>query len=100
MAGQSPVVGCEQNAAPCGGFLEQPPGQLGPSIGVDAARRLVENEDVRVSDRYGGDRQALAFSTGEIARMALCGAAQSEPVERRAPPTPVAGRAERRLVER
>src|SRR5207244_2506175 len=69
------VVGHDQRC-PRRGLRAEEARELVLALGIDAAGRLVEDEQVRLGDEYGRERQALPLAAGEIARMAPLEAAQ------------------------
>ncbi len=56
--------------------------KLGLALRVEPARRLVEHEHVGLGDRDGREREPLALSAREIARVATCRPAETDAVER------------------
>jgi hypothetical protein len=52
--------------------------ELALAIGIDSARGLVENEQVGLDCEHGGQPQALALATGEIAWVPPFATAQSQ----------------------
>src|SRR6476469_3109136 len=71
--------------------------ELSLPLGVDAARRLVEHEQLRLGREHGGQREPLTLAGGEIARMPLLVLGQAKSRKRRVGALHV--RAERDLVE-
>ena len=67
-------------------------------LGIDPARRLVEDQQVRLRREHRREREALALADGEIARMPLRVIGEPELGERVARARRVG--AERDLVER
>ena len=67
---------------------------------VDAARRLVEDQDVRLSDRNGGEGKPLALAAREIARMPRRRPAEPDPVECGASPLFIPVDGQRDLLQR
>src|SRR6266511_244925 len=73
-------------------------GQLVLPLGIDASRRLVQDQDVRIGDEHGRERQALSLAAGEVAGMALLEACQPDLGERPAGTRPIAADGERDLL--
>ena len=65
-------------------------GELALALRVDAARRLVEHEQVGLDGEHGGDREALALAAREVARVPVGERGQVELLER-APRARLAG---------
>ena len=100
MRGQERVVRGDEHAPPALRLLEQPRGERGLAIGVDPARRLVEDEQIRLGHRDGGDAEPLALAAREIARMTARREREPERLERRRGAILVAAHAERDLFDR
>src|SRR4051794_4431005 len=73
-------------------------GELGLSIGVDSARRLVEDQDVRLRHQHRGERESLALAAREIARMPVLEPGEADGGERTPRPREIAVDAERDLL--
>src|SRR6266545_2044827 len=72
--------------------------QLGLPRRVDAAGRLVEDEDLRVGDEDGREREPLPLAAREVARMTCLEAVEPELSERPPRPPEVAADRERDLL--
>ena len=95
MSGQERIMRGDENPPAELGLREQPGGERGLAVGVDAARRLVEHEQIGLRDRDGGDAEALALATREVAGMTAAANARpnssSDAAARTSsPPTPSA----------
>src|SRR6187551_2983414 len=73
-------------------------GQLGLARRIDTARRLVENQDLRVGDENGGKREALTLTARQVARMTPFEPGEPDFAERRTRPATVATDREGNLV--
>ena len=51
-------MGRDEHGMAGGGVLDEPRGELQLALGIEAARRLVEHEQVRFGHRDGGDARA------------------------------------------
>src|SRR5712691_1672534 len=59
-------------------LVAQQRGELLLALWVDAARRLVEHEHVRLCDEHGGKREPLALSGREVARVTRLRACEAD----------------------
>src|SRR6266508_1711665 len=91
-------VVCDYEGGARRGTRAQEPGELALAGGVDAAGRLVEDEDVRLDGQHAREREALPLAAREIARVPFLEPGQADLGERSAGATGVGG--ERDFVER
>src|SRR5436190_15601844 len=70
------VVGDDQRRAGC--VRSQERRELELALGVDAARRLVEDEQVGVGRENGREREAFALATRQVARMPVLAAGETD----------------------
>ena len=76
------VVGRDQHGQPFGGeFVDLVP-EFAPRLRIDAGRRLVEEEQLRLVHDAGGERQALLPAAGKRAGELVLAVGQPEPLER------------------
>ena len=59
--------------------LEQFVGHQGPGLHVERGERLVHEQDLRVVDEGGGERDALALAAGQLVRVAVLEGGQADP---------------------
>src|SRR5881394_2092777 len=79
--GEGSVVRDHERRARRRGGADQP-GQLLLALGVDAARRLVEDEQVWFGREHGGQAEPLALAAREVAGMTVLEAAEPDRGER------------------
>src|SRR5919198_6194899 len=96
-AREDEVVGDDEGGA-TRGLPPQPVRQLRLPLRVDAARRLVQDEQVRLGHGHGGEGEALALAAREVARMSIRGAGEPDGRERPSSTLEVASDAERDLL--
>jgi hypothetical protein len=75
------IVGDDESSTVAGLRAEQG-GELELALRIHPASGLVENEQIRFGDEDGGERQALSFAAGEVARVALLEAPEANQLER------------------
>src|SRR6185369_534889 len=77
------VVGRDEEGEPLGGERVDLLPELAARLGVDAGRRLVEQQQLGLVDQAGGEREALLPAAGELAGELLLPSRESEPLEAR-----------------
>src|SRR5205823_2007471 len=98
--GKRMVVRRDHNRRTCVGAGEEPIADRSLAVGIDPARGLVEDEQIRIGDGDGRQPQTLPLPARQIAGMTLDGPAEAQRVQRRTRPAGVATDTERYLVER
>ena len=68
---------------PRSAYADEPIGELGFPLGVDATGGLVEHEQLRLGDGDGGEPQTLALTAREISRMPVGRPGEPDEAERR-----------------
>src|SRR4051794_32586374 len=96
---KGPVVRGDQDGSSRRCVLREPLAESSLSLGVDAARGLVEDEQVGLGDRDRREAEPLALPTGEIARVAARSPGETDPLERGERPPLVSSHGEPDLVE-
>jgi hypothetical protein len=91
------IVGDDESSTVAGLRAEQG-GELELALRVHPPSGLVENEQIRFGDEDGGERQALPFAAGEVARVAVLVALEADRLERGPSTLEIAAHAERDLL--
>ena len=73
------VVGGDENGEATGGEVMDLVPEVAPRLGVDAGGRLVEQEQLRVGQRAGAEREPLLPAAGQFAGDLLLAAFEPEP---------------------
>ena len=100
MRWQRAIVRRDQHRLSRFGLRDKPRADLGLPIRVDAARGLVEHEQIRVAHGHRSQAEPLALATRQIARVTRRREVEPEAIERVSRPVPVAADTESNLVKR
>ena len=72
------VVGRDQHGQPFGGERMDLVPEIAPRLGIDAGGRLVQQQQLRIGQRAGAERQPLLPAAGELAGELLLAAVQAD----------------------
>src|ERR671914_723175 len=99
VGGKRAVVRCDHHGASRARVREQPVRERCLAVGVDAARRLVEDEQVRGRNCDGREAESLSLAAREVARMAVRRPLEPDRRERKPGSLPISGDGQSDLVE-
>ena len=86
VAGEAHLVRRDQHRHPAGGELADHVEHLGDELGVEGARHLVEQEELRLHRERAHDRDPLLLAAREPIGVLVALVGEAEPLEEASPP--------------